>query len=54
MARTKPTTISGAAALIAHTRHEIKTGSEQDWEDWVTTALKTVADALTRMSQEPA
>ena len=51
MARTKPTTISGAAALIAHTRHEIKTGAEVDWEDWVTIALKTVADTLVQMTQ---
>ena len=49
MARTKPTTISGAAAMIAHIRREIEAGSEEDWEDWVPTALKTVADALGRM-----
>ena len=49
MARTKPTTISGAAAMIAHIRREIEAGSEEDWEDWVPTALKTVTDALGRM-----
>ncbi len=49
MARTKPTTISGAAAMIAHIRREIEVGSEEDWEDWVPTALKTVTDALGRM-----
>jgi hypothetical protein len=50
MARTKPTTIPGAAALIAHTRREIKAASDREnWEDWVPTALKTVADALGRM-----
>jgi hypothetical protein len=49
MARTKPTTPAGAAALIAHTRHEIEAGSgRENWEDWVPTALKTVAAALTR------
>ena len=50
LARTKPTTPAGAAALIAHTRHEIEAGSgREDWEDWVPTALKTVADALGRI-----
>ena len=50
MARTKPTTPAGAAALIAHIRHEIEAGSgRENWEDWVPTALKTVAAALARM-----
>jgi hypothetical protein len=50
MARTAPTTIAGAAALIGHIRHEIKAVSDrEDWDDWVPSALKTVAAALTRM-----
>jgi hypothetical protein len=49
LARTKPTSPAGAAALIAHTRREIEAGSEEDWEDWVPTALKTVTDALGRL-----
>jgi hypothetical protein len=48
MARTKPTTLAGVAAMITHARREIKMGSEEDWEDWVPTALKTIADALGR------
>jgi hypothetical protein len=50
LARTKPTTLAGAAVLIAYTRRDIMKGEE----DWQTGALKTVASALTRMSQEPA
>jgi hypothetical protein len=50
LARTKPTTPAGAAALIAHIRHEIEAHSgRENWEDWVPTALKTVAAALVRM-----
>ena len=49
MARVEPTTISGAAALIAHTRREIVARSAERAEDWLVTALKTAASALTRM-----
>jgi hypothetical protein len=50
MARTAPTTIAGAAALIGHIRNEFKTVSDrEDWGDWVPTALKTAASALARM-----
>src|ERR1700720_4050072 len=49
MARVEPTTISGAAALIAHTRREIEARSAERAEDWLVTALKTAASALTRM-----
>ncbi|MGB6710440.1 MAG: hypothetical protein WBE85_09845, partial [Methylocella sp.] len=45
MARTKPVSLSGAAALIAYTRRDIMEG-EMDWQ---MVALKTVAAALTRM-----
>jgi hypothetical protein len=47
MARTKPTTLAGAAALIAYARREI-TGA-YDMEGWLAPALKTVAVALARM-----
>jgi hypothetical protein len=46
MARTKPTTAAGAAAMLTHARREINRDSESA-EDWVTIALKTVAAALT-------
>jgi hypothetical protein len=49
MARTKPTTPQGAAALITHARREIVDSNCEDFDDWVPTALKTVAAALTRM-----
>jgi hypothetical protein len=51
MARTEPTTRSGAAALIDHVRCEI----DRDYEsakDWVTPALKTVVAALARRGDE--
>ena len=48
MARVEPTTISGAAALIAP-RREIVARSAERAEDWLVTALKTAASALTRM-----
>jgi hypothetical protein len=52
LARTNPTTTSGAAAMIAHIRHEIDAASDrEDWEDWVPTALKTAASSLTRMGR---
>jgi hypothetical protein len=49
MARVEPTTISGAAALIAHTRREIVARPAERAEDWLVTALKAAASALTRM-----
>ena len=49
MARTQPTTISGAAALIAYTQRDIVENFNSDLSDWCTIALKTVAAALTRM-----
>jgi hypothetical protein len=45
MARTKPTTLAGAAALISYTRRDIMEGEV----DWQMVALKTAASALTRM-----
>ncbi|MGB6325831.1 MAG: hypothetical protein WBG11_08665, partial [Methylocella sp.] len=45
MARTKPATLAGAAALIAYTRRDIMEGEV----DWQMVALKTVAVTLTRM-----
>jgi hypothetical protein len=45
MARTKPATPAGAAALIAYTRRDIMEGEV----DWQMVALKTVASALARM-----
>ena len=45
MARTKPTTLAAAAALIAYTRRDIMEGKV----DWQIVALKTVASALARM-----
>jgi hypothetical protein len=47
MARTKPATISGAAAMIAHIRRGAAGASEI--EDWVITALTTASAALTRL-----
>jgi hypothetical protein len=48
MARTKPTTTSGAAAMIAHASRELEAASDSI-EDWLPVALKTVAAALVRM-----
>ena len=48
MARTKPTTTAGAAAMINHIQCEIEARSDSV-EDWLATALKTVAGALVRM-----
>jgi len=50
MARTKPTTPAGVAAMITHARREIAVASDKA-EDCTTmmTALKTAASALTRM-----
>jgi hypothetical protein len=45
MARTKPTTLADAAALIAYTRRDIMEGEV----GWQMVALKTVAAALVRM-----
>jgi hypothetical protein len=52
MARTKPTTPAGAAALVSYVRREIETlGGISEWQ---MPALKTVAAALVRMNKEPA
>jgi hypothetical protein len=48
MARTKPATPAGAAALIAYTRRDIMAGKV----DWQMVALKTVASALARMTPQ--
>jgi hypothetical protein len=51
MARTKPTTLAGLAAMIDHIQREVSAGSD-NVEDWLPNALKTaaaVADALGRM-----
>lgn len=48
MARTKPTTAAGAAALITYLRRDMDSGST-DWHD---VALKTLASALTQMSRD--
>jgi hypothetical protein len=53
MARVSPTTIVGAAAMIAHARREIMTGTVEDWDDWVPLALKTIAAALVRLTPSP-
>jgi hypothetical protein len=45
MARTKPTTPAGAAAMIAYTRRDIMEGKV----DWQMVALKTAAAALARI-----
>jgi hypothetical protein len=50
MARTKPTTLADAAALIAYTRHDIMEGEV----DWQMVALKTVAVTLVRMTPSSA
>src|ERR1700730_9890671 len=49
IARVETTTMSGAAARIAHTRREIEPRAAESVEDWLVTALKTAASALTRM-----
>jgi hypothetical protein len=46
MARTKPTTPAGAAALIAYTRRDLM---DAPVPDWPMVALKTAASALARM-----
>jgi hypothetical protein len=46
MARTKPTTLAGAAALIAYTRRELIDIADSAWP---VVALKTAASALARM-----
>jgi hypothetical protein len=46
MARTKPTTPAGAAALVAYIRRDIEVGLGPDWP---IVALKTAASALARM-----
>jgi hypothetical protein len=51
MARVKPTTQAGAAAMVDHARRELETPSDGYYGDWVTTALKTAASALVRMSR---
>jgi hypothetical protein len=47
LARTKPTSPAGAAAMIAHIRRG--TAGASNIEDWVITALTTAAAALTRL-----
>ena len=49
MARTQPTTVAGAAALIAYTQRDIVENFNSDLSDWCTIALQTVASALTQM-----
>jgi hypothetical protein len=46
MARTKPTTLAGGAALIAYTRRDIM---ERE-ADWQMVALRAFAVALVRMT----
>jgi hypothetical protein len=53
MARTKPATLAGAAAMIAHIQRGVAAASD-NVEDWTPTALKTVTSALTRMGREAA
>jgi hypothetical protein len=48
LARTKPTTPAGAAALLAHVLHEI--GDDDPPTEWQMTSLKTIAAALARTS----
>ena len=50
MARTKPTTMAGAAAMITYTRRDIMKGEV----DWQMVALKTVAVALAQMNVQAA
>ena len=54
LARTKPTTVAGAAALIAYTQRGIVANFNSDLSDWCTIALKTVASALTRIGAKAA
>jgi hypothetical protein len=49
MARVKPTTISGVAALIVHAQHEIVARDAERLENWLVPALKTAANALAKM-----
>jgi hypothetical protein len=51
MARTKPTTLAGAAALVNYARRDL-VASKGSGSDWNLPALKTAADALTRMNAE--
>jgi hypothetical protein len=46
MAKTRPATAAGAAALINHVRREIEASFVLGVEDWMVPALKTVADVL--------
>ena len=54
MARTQPTTVAGAAALVAYTQRDIVENFNSDLSDWCTIALKTAAAALTRIGAEAA
>ena len=45
MARTKPTTLAGAAALVAYTRRDMMK-DPSELSGWIPIALKTVAAAL--------
>jgi hypothetical protein len=50
MARTKPATVAGAAAMVDHARREIEAPSDDGYRGaWATIALKTAASALARM-----
>jgi hypothetical protein len=49
MARVKPTTQAGAAAMVDHARCEIEAPPDGHYGDWVTIALRTAAGALVRM-----
>jgi hypothetical protein len=51
MARTKPTTPAGAAALIAYVVRDLE---DVALEDWHSAALKTVAVCLAQMTREVA
>jgi hypothetical protein len=52
MARTKPETLAGVAALPEHTRRDYS--SDEENEDWIAIALKTVAVAFAQMTRDPA
>jgi hypothetical protein len=52
MARTKPKTLAGVAALAEYTRRDYS--SDKENEDWIVIALKTVAVALAQMNRDPA
>ena len=51
MAKTKPTTLAGAAALVDYVRHDIEIGEGPEWHK---IALATTAAALSSMSSRRA